>query len=301
MFSYTISDGHGGTATGAVIVTVSTGPTNAPHVGMILQLTAPDGTPLTSLAPGQEFVLHVLTQDQSAPPQGVYAAYLDIQWDAALAAVTGAIQYSNTYVNGMLGDTALPGLIDDAGSFAGFSNLGGFVYEVFSVPMRAMAAGQLEFTSNPADNSPVTNVLVYGRNDAVPVGSINYGSVAIAVGELSPLDINRDGYVTPIDALIIINTINDRFASGIRDGSLPSEDDGARLDTSEDGFLTPVDALVIINRLNGLTTPENEEAIPAPPSEAECTPAITDQYLLVLAANDICLESTLRGGRVRKA
>jgi hypothetical protein len=230
----------------------------------------------------------------------VYAAYLDIEWDAALAAVTGPIQYSSTYANGVLGDTFRPGLIDDAGSFAYLSNLGGGVYEVFSVPMRASAAGVLEFTSNPADYSPVTDVLVYGSNDAVPAASIHFGTVSIAVGALSPLDVSGDGQITPLDALIVINAINEQFASGIRDGSLPIDDDAGRLDVSRDGLLTAVDALIVINRLNGVTTSTTEETASPTNCEGEGSPAIADQYLLALAADEFCLESTQRAGRSRK-
>jgi cyclophilin family peptidyl-prolyl cis-trans isomerase len=87
-FFYTISDGRGGTATATVNVIVHSPPTTDPQVALILELTTPDGSPLTHLVPGQEFVLHVLAHDQSVPPHGVFAAYLDVAWDGALAVVT---------------------------------------------------------------------------------------------------------------------------------------------------------------------------------------------------------------------
>ena len=291
-FTYTVSDGRGGTATATVTVTVIRAPTDNPQVGFLLQLTTPDGAPLTSLTPGQEFMLRVLTQDRSAPPLGVFAAYLDIEWNAALAAVTGPIRYGSSYSNGHGGDTFTPGLIDDAGAFAGLAELGGGTFEVFSVPMRATAAGALEFRSNPADYSPVTDVMVYGRNDAVPAASIHYGTAAITIGEASPLDVSGDGQVTPLDALIVINAINDQFASGIRNGSLPTTLASAnRLDISQDGLLTPIDALIVINQLNGRITESTEEPVPLT-AEGEGLPASTieEQSLLALAADEWCLE-----------
>lgn len=68
------------------------------------------------------------------------------------------------------------------------------------------------------------------------------------------LDVNDDGSVSPIDALIIINEVN---ASQFRDldGRLPSPvpqlDARWFFDTNGDGFATPVDVLRVINHLNG--------------------------------------------------
>jgi len=99
--------------------------TGDPDVDLILRLSNLDGSPLTSLAPDHDFLLHVLSQDVRAVPRGVFAAYLDITWDRSLASVNGSIQYSSLYSNGPSGDTSLPGLIDEAGAFNGIAELGG--------------------------------------------------------------------------------------------------------------------------------------------------------------------------------
>ncbi|MDP2913628.1 MAG: dockerin type I domain-containing protein [Candidatus Omnitrophota bacterium] len=57
---------------------------------------------------------------------------------------------------------------------------------------------------------------------------------------ITRLDVNRDGFVTPIDALIVINFINER-GTGVPDGVV---------DVNEDGFVTPIDVLQIINYFN---------------------------------------------------
>lgn len=298
-FTYTISDGNGGTATATVMVTVHSAPPSDPHVDLILQLTTPDGTPIDSLAPGQEFVLHVLAQDRSALPLGVFAAYLDVTWDAALAEVTGAIHYSSSFSNGQSGNASTPGLLDEAGSFAGLNELGAGPYEVFSVPMRATAAGALEFSANPADASPLHDVHVYGVDDPVPAADIHFGSVAVTVGAPSRLDVNLDGHITPLDALIVINAINDQIAVGIDDGSLPLLANSIRLDVSRDGKLTAVDALIVINRLNGRTVPSPDDFAPISSAEGEgpAAGAAADQALLALAADETGLATALRRAR----
>jgi len=65
-----------------------------------------------------------------------------------------------------------------------------------------------------------------------------------------PRDANNDGWVTPIDALIVINDLN---ANGPRELPIPVEpplDPPHYLDINGDLFITPIDALLIINRLN---------------------------------------------------
>jgi len=67
--------------------------------------------------------------------------------------------------------------------------------------------------------------------------------------KLSPFDVNADGQVTPLDAVLIINELN---ATGPR--SLPKLTPGTLhplfLDVSADDALGPLDALLIINELN---------------------------------------------------
>lgn len=63
----------------------------------------------------------------------------------------------------------------------------------------------------------------------------------------NPFDVNEDGFVTPIDALLVINLLN---TSG--DAELPplSEKPPFFYDVNGDLFATPIDALMIINELN---------------------------------------------------
>src|SRR5262245_40425473 len=66
-------------------------------VDLSLTLTKPDGSSLTALSPGDDFLLHAWAQDVRDAPHGVFAAYMDIMWDASLAAVAGPIRYGQNY------------------------------------------------------------------------------------------------------------------------------------------------------------------------------------------------------------
>jgi hypothetical protein len=213
-FAYTISDNSGHSSSAVVNVTVDPPDSGVtPHVDFDLELTKPDGTQLTSLEAGDDFVLHVFTQDKTPFPRGVYAAYLDVTWDGQLAVVTGPLHYGSSYQNGKTGDTTTPGLLDEAGSFSG-KWLDGELYEVFSVPLRAVAAGELVFLSDPADNHPTSDVLVSGILDGHVLDSqISFGSASIHVGMAVPgptpapvpepdtIDVPSDGTPMPLNVL----------------------------------------------------------------------------------------------------
>lgn len=67
----------------------------------------------------------------------------------------------------------------------------------------------------------------------------------------NPLDVNDDGFVTALDALLVINAINDRGTGEldpVADIGLPP------VDTNADEFLSALDALLIINDINQSAT-----------------------------------------------
>ena len=68
---------------------------------------------------------------------------------------------------------------------------------------------------------------------------------------LNSLDVNRDGLVTPADALQVINLLNEGSSSRplplVRDFD---ELDAGEVDTNGDGFLSASDVLLVINHLN---------------------------------------------------
>jgi Bacterial Ig domain/Dockerin type I domain/SdrD B-like domain len=67
--------------------------------------------------------------------------------------------------------------------------------------------------------------------------------------ELIAEDVNQDFDVSPIDALLVINTLNKNIATPSGEGEGGSK--GKLLaDVSGDGVISPLDALMVINRLN---------------------------------------------------
>jgi hypothetical protein len=68
-------------------------------------------------------------------------------------------------------------------------------------------------------------------------------------------DVNADGVVAPLDALVIINDLNSTGSRSLNSGS------GAPfLDVSQDGAVTPLDVLLVINFLNDRSATGEGEA-----------------------------------------
>jgi hypothetical protein len=79
----------------------------------------------------------------------------------------------------------------------------------------------------------------------------------------NPLDVNHDEFVSPLDALLVINHLNASGSRLLTAGEL----DLPFVDVNGDGYLSPIDALQIINDLNSSAarpvTPQHAEAVGA--------------------------------------
>jgi len=106
--------------------------------------------------------------------------------------------------------------------------------------------------------SPLVQVVSEDDPDRAQQTDLSAGAGQTAEGESlptswtnpqEPLDVNDDSFVTPIDALQIINTLN---SDGARQLSTPSASNAPPpyLDISGDGYVTAMDALLVINYLN---------------------------------------------------
>lgn len=95
-------------------------------------------------------------------------------------------------------------------------------------------------------------------------------------------DVNNDGFISPIDALLVINELN---GEGARQLPARTANDGTKpfWDVNADGFVSAIDALLVLNRLNENTSVARA-AIPAT-TEPEAT-APSEPTLAVAAAID---------------
>jgi VCBS repeat-containing protein len=254
-FTYTITDG-----TDFDTATVEVEVNGTDSVELILRTFNLSGNAITSVLPGDEFELRAFVQDVRPDPQGVFAPFMDVTYDANLASVSAGaeIVHSSTYGTVPVGDTSVPGLIDEVGGLDGFSPLGADEFEVFRIRMQADAmAGPgnvIQFQTDPADDRVQHSILVFLDDDPVPDEQIVFGGVSLSINAEglipplsgtapgtnfdNPMDTNVDSAVSPMDVLVVVNAIE-----------MGSSD--MYPDVNADGHISPLDALAVVNYLNG--------------------------------------------------
>ncbi len=77
----------------------------------------------------------------------------------------------------------------------------------------------------------------------------------------NPVDVNSDRFVTPLDALLVINWLNAHGASSLNE---PDQTASTRIDVSGDGLVTPLDALRVLNHLNARLSGDGEGEMSEP-------------------------------------
>ena len=110
-----------------------------------------------------------------------------------------------------------------------------------------------------------------------------------------PVDVTDDGIVSPLDALLIINELNN---SGARLLSPPDEDNAPPpfIDVNGDNFVAPLDALLVINYLNNPPAAAVQAIF-----EAEPTSTITAAHAAAALADIYDLEADEKRRRLGKA
>ncbi|MEO8497803.1 MAG: Ig-like domain-containing protein, partial [Planctomycetota bacterium] len=88
---------------------------------------------------------------------------------------------------------------------------------------------------------------------------------------IEPRDVNNDGFITPLDALIVINSLNLMGTRPLPNPPVPPNSPPPFYDTNGDGTISPVDVLLIINYLND---PANQSE-----GEGEGSPRMTESLV----------------------
>ncbi|MDG2383862.1 MAG: dockerin type I domain-containing protein [Pirellulaceae bacterium] len=84
----------------------------------------------------------------------------------------------------------------------------------------------------------------------------------------NPLDVNADSFISPLDALLVINELNN---AGARELGTPSGEVTVYFDTNDNRFVEPLDALLVLNELNktNVDEGEGENALDASPVDLQ--------------------------------
>lgn len=174
---------------------------------------------LSSLTPNQDFFLRVYTMDLTDNPEGVFSAYLDVEYDADLADADGTIVYSSDFDDGKSGDVSVDGLLDEIGAFNRNQPADGSLEQlVLSVPMRTDSnTGTLTFTGNPPDVLPIHEILVQGDLTTILDEELLFEGVSIPI----IIDGAPTGVADSYEAIEDI-TLNVSAADGVLSNDVPS-------------------------------------------------------------------------------
>ena len=154
------------------------------EVSVRFRLEASDlnGTSQSQVSVGDDFLLNVYVQDVRPNAGGVFAAYVDVGYDVGLLAAHVLPSFGSIYTGQLAGDLSTDGLVDELGAFTSEPPGDGEVF-LASARFTAQSAGVVNFASDPADDSPFHDILVFGTVLPVDDAYIDYGTTTIEVLE----------------------------------------------------------------------------------------------------------------------
>ncbi len=191
-----------------------------------LKITDTSGNVITSAAPGSQFDVEVDVNDlRTVSDGGIFAAYLNLNWNSAAASQDGAIQFGSNFTNVENSGTQSAGSIANLGATSSVGTpVGSVSQQLLVVPMIATGVGTLSFTATPstvgvASPGAGDDVLEYNNPDdplqvtALPTAtngttvtygkveftssSFNVGSNALAIaGPVAPVNVPTTGTTT---------------------------------------------------------------------------------------------------------
>ncbi len=211
----------------------------------------------------------------------VYAGFLDVLYSAdhltPVQPTSGAFDFDHDFgdlFNAAAGSgtAATPGVIDEVGSFRTGTDFN-LPYtddnpaELVTIYFEATAPGTVQFKGSPADLSPQHDTLLFGDNDPIAVDEIRHDVLSITISsagsgqqnQSNNADVNGDSFVSPIDALLVINQL-----SLVGEGESSRSDSASKIypDVNGDGRVTAMDAnLVLLELLQGSNEGEGEQVV----------------------------------------
>ena len=177
------------------------------HVVFSFDITNVNDDILSQIEVGDHFFVSMYTQDTRSTAYGVFAAYLDMYYDARLVAPVGTPVNTAPFANGASASFATAGVVDEWGVFADVNQTGSERLLVSTIQFKALAAGTNLFGSDSADIIPLHDVLLHGTNTPVPPSLIQFGSTSIAIVEADNGDGEGEDFFTR-DGLQLLSNDN---------------------------------------------------------------------------------------------
>ena len=292
-FSYYIVTSDGAVSFANVTLSLGDQQTDA-SVEYIFSLVDRSGSSLlpSAVTVGDEIGLQVRVNDMRQgtflePSTFVYAGYLDVLYPAdtlTLVEPEVDINFGPDFSTlGASGSATTPGIVNEVGSFRTSAVFQPPYTDYDSAVLVTIffdvdAPGVIQFKGSPADLFPNHDTLLYQENEPVLTEDIKHDVLEVTISpagsqqqnQNSNEDVNNDGIVSPIDALLVINELaingEGESASGGSNKIYP--------DVNGDYIVSPLDALLVLRRLvRGSDSGEGEQVS----VESQITNSTTDK------------------------
>ena len=231
------------------------------------------GNSVSDIDVGDRFGIEISAKDLRVfTSTFVFAGFLDLLYDSDHITPANTrpndsfdfdVDFHGDYSEGAaVGSSAVPGIIDEFGTLfsqatvppSSFSSLN--PGRIATIYFNAVAPGTANVIGSPADNSPFQDTLLFNVDDPIDRSLLKFEILELVIGAGAPnqnasfnLDVNDDGLVSPIDALLVINQMNRDSMS--MEGEQTGNSGGKRYytDVNGDNRTTALDALQVINYL----------------------------------------------------
>jgi len=171
-----------------VATPVPTPPTLDPSAALVavrLAITDLQGNPVQTIRVGESFRLAAYVQDlrEGEDADGVFAAFLDVDYDASLARPSEELEYRPDLMC-KLGKHpfATAGKLDDVGGILSLELTDGGERELFNTTFTATSVGELNFASGAANRLGLT-MLLHMVGYEIPASQVTWGSASVTVVE----------------------------------------------------------------------------------------------------------------------
>ncbi len=225
----------------------------------------------SSVSVGQTFGVQIQLDDLTQfVDTFVFAGFLDLLYSSdtirPVAGVSGTefdfdVNFGPGYEEAAgVGTAARLGIIDEFGSVTTEPlDKGSDPAVLATVFFEAVSRGPIRIAGSPADSSPFQDTLLFNQDLPVEVSQIRYDVLTTTVvsngeGEsiqnpVLPQDVNNDGAVSPIDALLIINRMGRSASLGEGESIVSPSPNIYYTDVNGDNETSAIDALQVINYL----------------------------------------------------
>ena len=179
-----------------------------------VRLRGRDGKPLYSVSPGAIFYVDVFVRDTraAADREGVFSAFVDLTVDRPdlITAHASSLSHGASFPNATSGAIGDANLLVDEGGGVGSPAAGDFAEQLlFSIQLTAGdESGLIRFDLNQADVPLLHDTLLFGESEPVPNEQLRFGSAQVLIESCAANDVDCDGHVTTTDAQLVLDRLN---------------------------------------------------------------------------------------------